>query len=78
MHPMMVGVDDVVAVALIYAVPPTLAVLINGRKAKHDRDVKHEETTKSLTEVKTIVNGEREALLRRVERLEAEQRRRHH
>ena len=78
MHAMMVTVDDVVAVAIIYAVPPTLAVLINGRKAKQDRDVKHEETTKNLTEVKTIVNGEREALLKRIEALEAEQRRRHH
>ena len=75
---MIVGVDDVVAVALIYAVPPTLAVLINGRRASRDRGVKHEETTKSLTEVKTIVNGEREALLKRIEALEAEQRRRHH
>ena len=75
---MIVGVDDVIAVALIYAVPPTLAVLINGRLASRDRSAKHVETTSSLTEVKTAVNGEREALLKRIEALEAEQRRRHH
>ena len=78
MHPMMVTVDDVVAVAIIYAVPPTLAVLINGRRASRDRDSKHKQTTETLTEVKTAVNGEREALLKRIEALEAEQRRRHH